>query len=233
MVKLRMEITKGEEIRYISHLDFARAIERSIRRSGLPAAYSEGFNPHMKMAFASALGVGITSDCEYMDIELKEEKNLADITEALASQLAPGIKLKRAKYIHTASASLMSLVNMAEYMIHVPFREGTHGAIVKENIERFNQAEQVMFVRESSKGRREMDIKQYLPAGVRVANLIGLAEISFTSVITPGGTVKPVEVLTVLADTFAVPVIKEEALIRRIGLYIADNEGLRFSPLDV
>lgn len=233
MAKLRMEITKGEEIRYIAHLDYARAIERSIRRSGLPVAYSEGFNPHMKMAFASALGVGITSDCEYMDIELKVEWDISDITNALVPQLAPGIKLKKVKYIGTASASLMSVVNVAEYIINVPLVEGTHDITVKESIDLFNQAEKVMFIRESSKGRRQKDIKKYLPTGVRVATLNGMAKISFTSIITPEGTVKPVEVLTVLAENFAVPIVKEEALIHRVGLYITDDKGLRFSPLDV
>ena len=70
MFKYRAEITKGEEIRYISHLDYAGIIERAICRAHLPAAYSEGFNPHMKLAFASALAVGVTSDAEYMDFEL-------------------------------------------------------------------------------------------------------------------------------------------------------------------
>ena len=54
MYKYRAEITKGEEVRYISHLDYAGVIQRAICRAHLPAAYSEGFNPHMKMAFASA-----------------------------------------------------------------------------------------------------------------------------------------------------------------------------------
>ena len=55
MFKYRAKITKGTEIRYISHLDYAGVMERAIRRAKLPAAYSEGFNPHLKLAFASAL----------------------------------------------------------------------------------------------------------------------------------------------------------------------------------
>ena len=55
MIKYRLEITKGEPIRYISHLDFASLMQRAICRAHLPAAYSEGFNPHMKISFASAL----------------------------------------------------------------------------------------------------------------------------------------------------------------------------------
>ena len=51
----RSEITKGEELRYVSHLDYANLFLRAFDRAKLPMAYSEGFNPHMKVAFASAL----------------------------------------------------------------------------------------------------------------------------------------------------------------------------------
>ena len=55
MIKYRLEITKGEPIRYISHLDFASLMQRAICRAHLPAAYSEGFNPHMKISFAMVI----------------------------------------------------------------------------------------------------------------------------------------------------------------------------------
>lgn len=48
-MKLRMQITKEKDIRFISHLEYVRTIERAIRRAKLPAAYSEGFNPHLKL----------------------------------------------------------------------------------------------------------------------------------------------------------------------------------------
>ena len=60
-MKLRMQITKERDIRFISHLEYIRTIERAIRRAKLPATYSEGFNPHMKFSLASALGVGFAS----------------------------------------------------------------------------------------------------------------------------------------------------------------------------
>ena len=60
-MKLRMQITKDKDIRFISHLEYVRTIGRAIRRAKLPAAYSEGFNPHLKFSLASALGVGVVS----------------------------------------------------------------------------------------------------------------------------------------------------------------------------
>ena len=71
-MKLRLKITKDKSIRFISHLEYVRTIERAIRRAKLPAAYSEGFNPHLKFSLASALGVGVVSYAEFCEIELAE-----------------------------------------------------------------------------------------------------------------------------------------------------------------
>ena len=99
MYKYRAEITKGEEIRYISHLDYAGVMERAIRRAKLPAAYSEGFNPHIKIAFASALSLGVISDAEYMDFELTKPLCQPEVFDRLSKALPLGVKLLRLKEV--------------------------------------------------------------------------------------------------------------------------------------
>ena len=88
-MKLRMQITKDPEIRFISHLEYSRTISRAIRRAKLPAAYSEGFNPHLKFSLASALGVGVVSYTEFVEIELAEpmEVELAAVLLLVAAYL--------------------------------------------------------------------------------------------------------------------------------------------------
>ena len=66
----------------MSHLDLMHTWERVIRRSHLPLAFSQGFNPHPKINFASALALGTTSDGEYMDMELTEELPLEQVRQA-------------------------------------------------------------------------------------------------------------------------------------------------------
>ena len=94
-MKLRALLTKGEAIRFISHLDYASLIERAIRRAKLPVAYSEGFNPHMKFSFASALAVGVTSEAEVMDVELSRPVAQPEAWDRLAAALPPGVRLGR------------------------------------------------------------------------------------------------------------------------------------------
>ena len=74
-----IKFSKGEGIKFISHLDLMRTIQRIIRRSGVPIEYSKGFNPHMALSLAQPLSVGVYSDGEYMDIVLTEEIKVADL----------------------------------------------------------------------------------------------------------------------------------------------------------
>ena len=69
-MKYRVKFSKNGPVRFVGHLDMMRYFQKAIRRAGLPIKYSEGFNPHQIMSFAAPLGVGVTSDGEYMDIEL-------------------------------------------------------------------------------------------------------------------------------------------------------------------
>ncbi|MBP2649630.1 MAG: hypothetical protein H6Q74_455 [Firmicutes bacterium] len=232
MTKLRLEITKGEEIRYISHLDYARTIERALRRTKMPLAYSEGFNPHMKLSFASALSVGVTSMAEYMEVELTDQVSTEQLRMALAQQLPPSIVINRVKEVVGKQAALMAVVNIAAYRIVVPWQTVEAPEAAKIALEKFNNSPAVLYIKENPKGRREIDIKNYIaeavisnptPEGINLTMLIK---------ITPTGSVKPSEVLKVLTEDFALPVNSKSALIIRLGLYV-ETDGVRVSPLEM
>lgn len=70
--RLRVFFQKSGRLALLSHLEIARALERAVRRAGLPYAISQGFSPHMKIAFGSALPVGIGGMRECFDVQLKE-----------------------------------------------------------------------------------------------------------------------------------------------------------------
>ena len=83
MIRLRLLFGKTVLMRYTSHLDTQRALERTIRRAQLPLAYSEGFTPHAKIHFASALPLGYISIGELADIWLTEEITAEECLRAL------------------------------------------------------------------------------------------------------------------------------------------------------
>ncbi|MGI6538899.1 MAG: TIGR03936 family radical SAM-associated protein [Caldicoprobacterales bacterium] len=116
-MRILLEYTRGERVKYISHLDLMRAMQRAVRRAELPIAFSQGFNPHPIMAFASALPVGTTSEREYMDILLTKPVSLSELKEKMNLVLPKGITVTEAMVIDNKTPSLMSLIQKADYEI--------------------------------------------------------------------------------------------------------------------
>ena len=115
-MKLRFQITKEKEIRFISHLEYVRTIGRAIRRAKLPAAYSQGFNPHMKYSLASALGVGVVSYAEFVELELTEPMNPLEAAKAFKKALPRGIRVLAVDAVETNAPALMSGKNLTVRM---------------------------------------------------------------------------------------------------------------------
>ncbi len=120
--KLRLKITKLGDLRFISHLDFARLIERAIRRSGLPVVHSTGFNQRMKISWGAALPLFVESMGEYIEIDLAERfvdlENLKEILNQelpkqarilLAREVSPSEKVSISDIVETVyTANLIS-----------------------------------------------------------------------------------------------------------------------------
>ena len=86
-MKVRIKFAKQGAMKFIGHLDIMRYFQKAVKRAGLDAAYSEGFSPHMIMSFAAPLGVGITSEVEYFDLELKTPMSSKEAVERLNQAL--------------------------------------------------------------------------------------------------------------------------------------------------
>lgn len=96
MERVLLRFTKEDDIRFVGHLDLMRMLERAMRRSRFPIAYSQGFNPRPRMAFASALTLGATSEWELCQLDLAsdlEERALREAVAALRPQLPEGMRI--------------------------------------------------------------------------------------------------------------------------------------------
>lgn len=110
-------------MKFIGHLDIMRYFQKAIRRAGIDIAYTEGLSPHMIMSFASPLGVGLTSDAEYMDIELRTPISSREAIDALNRVGVEGIRVTGFYEIPEGKANkAMTLVAAADYTVR--FRPG-------------------------------------------------------------------------------------------------------------
>ena len=103
---MRVTFATDDTVKYVGHLDMARAWERAIRRARLPLAYSQGFNPQARMHFAAALPVGFTGQAELIDVFLDAEVEPADFLARLAPALPAGIRLTGAEAVSRELPSL-------------------------------------------------------------------------------------------------------------------------------
>ncbi len=223
MYKYRAQLTKGDEIRYISHLDYAGVMERAIRRAKLPAAYTEGFNPHLKMSFASPLSLGVTSDAEYMDFELTKPLCQPEIFDKLAAALPPGIRLIRLKPVKEPKPcqgkkhkALMAEVEQGIYEVAAPLI-GDWDTAVKA-VDRYNRASEVNYHRVTPKKTRDIEVKQYMREPVKIGMRGDWVKLTMNISITQTGSIKPAEILELLHNEFGLPVALGRALINRSRL---------------
>jgi len=119
MQRIRIRFSRGEEIKYISHLDLMRLWQRVLNRAGVALAYSEGFNPHPRLSLAAPLALGVTSEAELMDIVLTKWSSPHAFTSAVSRQLPRGVEIHQVYNMALTLPSLQSQVRFAEYNVEV------------------------------------------------------------------------------------------------------------------
>jgi len=119
MQRLRVRFSRGEEIKYISHLDIIRLWQRALNRAGIALAYSAGFNPHPRISLALALAMGVTSEVELMDIVLDKFITPHAFTAVISQQLPKGITISGVYNTPITLPSLQSQVRQAEYTVTI------------------------------------------------------------------------------------------------------------------
>jgi len=124
MQRLRVRFYRGQEVKFISHLDMMRLWQRALRRAGVSLAYSQGFSPQPRISLALPLAVGVTSEVELMDIFTTKWVSPHGFTTAVSQQLPLGINIFQVYQIPPAMPSLQSQVVYAEYKVEVETEKG-------------------------------------------------------------------------------------------------------------
>ena len=108
-MKIIVKYKKVDRLKFISHLDTIRLLQRAIRRAGIKVMYSQGYNPHPKFSFAMPLSLGLETFGDYIEIELEESENPNSIKERLNEVLPEYfqiINVEESKNNKTLSARL-------------------------------------------------------------------------------------------------------------------------------
>lgn len=162
---IRVKFAKFGLMRYIGHLDVLRSMQKAISRSKIDIAYSKGFHPHMEVTFAAPLSMAVTSDGEYMDLEMNSEIDPGELLKILNAQMPEGFCLISAKRLpdyveNTKKETAMSSVALADY--EIAFRADKFSAAeleeIKAVIEKLFGAPSFEIVKERKAGEEIIDI---------------------------------------------------------------------------
>lgn len=241
MAIMRSRFYKKGEMVFVSHLDLIRIFERAIRRADIPVAYTQGFNPHPIMAFATALGVGVASEGEYIDIQLSDNMNSGLFMDKLNSVLPEGLRIIKSRVIADKAKSLMSIICSSTYLVKLKTKELLNEADINQRIENLLDKEVIMELRQKKhkRGRRRNSESGTKQINIRplIRNIEPVSldkyEILLKMHLATGsrGNLKPETVVHKLCELTNLSIEQYETRVKRLDLFInKDNEFL--TPLD-
>lgn len=160
-LKIRIRFAKRGVMKFIGHLDLMRYFQMAIRRAGIDIAYSEGYSPHQIMSFAAPLGVGMTSEGEYLDIEVKTTASSTSSIEVLNGAMADGMEVLGYRRLPEDSKTSMSILAAADYEVY--YREGYEPLPDwQSRLEEFLKKPEIVVLKKTKKSEQEIDIRPHI-----------------------------------------------------------------------
>ena len=161
-MRIRIKFGKYGIMKFIGHLDMMRYFQKAMRRADIDIAYSEGFSPHQIMSFAAPLGVGITSDGEYLDIEVHSTRSSEESLRALNEAMVEGVEVFEYKMLPEGTPNAMSSVAAADYAVY--FKEEaknpfTLQVLSKALDEFYREQDEIIITKQTKKSEKSMDLK--------------------------------------------------------------------------
>ena len=245
-MKIRIKFKKYGPVRFIGHLDVMRFYQKALRRAGIDVTYTTGFSPHQVMSFAAPLGVGLTSNGEYMDIQVNSlpepGKGLTPcrlLVERLNKASVQGLDVISARILPEDAGNAMASVAASSYTVR--FREGREPDIIggqsedsgetrtlQKALADFLSKDEIIITKETKKGMREVNLRP------------GIYELtwkddSFFMLLdaSSAGNIKPSQVISALLENCGEKLKENALLITREDVFtdLGEGEDHRFVSL--
>lgn len=216
-MKAWITFEKKPRLRHIGHLDLMRAMQRALRKSGLPICFSKGFNPHLLLSFAAPLSVGMYGLHEVMEVPLQGEPSAQEVMRKLSAALPPELPCVDVRMVEDKHPAPMALLRAAEFDIQI--LEDADAMLAA--LPAFLQRQEIIVTRKTKKGEAPCDIRPM------IYNLLVTPEGHLRAVLAlcEEATCKPDLLLQALSEQAGLAQ-KPRTLIARTQLY-----GEQFVPL--
>jgi radical SAM-linked protein len=235
-MKIRIKFRRFGAVKFLGHLDLMRYFQKAIRRADIDICYSEGFSPHQIMSFAAPLGVGITSDGEYFDIEVNSTMSSEQAIKVLNGTMVEGFEITGYVRLPDNAKTAMAIVAAADYRLtykngfKCPYSASEWQSYVREL---FYDQPEFTITKKTKKSEREVDLKP-LVYTLEVnedenGNPFFFMQVSTGSI----DNIKPELVLASLYEKLGIPFEERAIQIHRLEVYARDENGMFVSLLDL
>ncbi len=233
MKKIRAKFTKCQNSKYISHLDLMRLFQRAFRRAGLHLKHTEGFHPQPKLAFATALSLGTSSEGEYMDVEVEEEIGIEDFIRDINAVLPEGVKVLNAEY-RTEKDSIASLIRWGSYIIEVTLEDEIDREELEDKLEEFLSLDEIIITKEKKKKRKRITVEENIKERIKNLDILLYEDkkVTFKTTLLTGsnGNLKPELMLESFERYTNIKIEEHATKIHRLDLFI-ERDGEIVTPL--
>jgi radical SAM-linked protein len=212
MQRLRIRFRRGEEIKFISHLDVMRLWQRALQRAQIPLAYTEGFSPHPRLSLAAPLAVGVTSQAELMDVFCSKWASPHFFTDAVSQQLPAGIEIVQVFSVAPTMPSLQSQVGHAEY--EAELETDKDKAEVEAALTSLLKLEQLPWHHERDTGTRKYDLRALIDDLWLIEWQEGHAQIGMRLRCDSGGSGRPEQVAAALGFSHPTSIHRTKLLLK-------------------
>jgi len=224
--RLRICYVKAGRLRWLSHLEVVHALERMVRRAGLPFAVTQGFSPHMKAAFGPALPVGTASENEYFDVWLKEYTRATDALSALSDAAPHDLAPLSVVYVANNAPSLTAALVIGSYRVELDGKgisaDNVHAALAQV----ISAGELVV----EHKGKRKVfDLMRSVPKDARVSERDGLVSVELAVRMGPEGSLRPESLIRAALERANIAVSAVRTT--RLDTLVESDEGVWSRPV--
>lgn len=228
VARLRVRYAKRGRLRFTSHRDFARALERAIRRARVPIAFSAGFSPHPKVSYVGACPTGVASEAEYLELGLAQAMDPDALRASLDASLPEGLDL--VEVVEATGGSLAERIDCSRWEIALP---GVPPASLATAVTRFMGTSAVPVERLTKSGTRTVDARSAVVSVDTNANANGAGPVCATLEavvrhVTPA--VRPDDILTGLQSVAGLELL-ESPRATRLAQGLLDTAGRIVDPL--
>ena len=210
MQKLRIRYAKRGRMRFTSTRDFQRALERAVRRAGLPMAFSGGFHPHPRISYANAAPTGAASEAEYVEISLNRQVDPVGVAPALGASLPEGLDVLEVVDVTAETGALADRLQGSLWALR--FRTGDAApevlAAVPDLVAGLLARDELLVERMMKKGLRELDVRA------------ALLDLTVSEEPVPGAEGAPGDVVVLAALLHTIPTVRPEEVwtaLRQVG----------------